>query len=231
MKTLICVSGILLAGLATACGARAATPTPAAPTDPQGQQAFALAEPILKTIADRPPDFADDFSSSTGGWGFAGGNRAARIKGGVAVVPASQGNVYVGNHALIKQDFVLQVDGRVASGSPDTNLIVNFHNRSGKNWYYLSMNVGAGKWAVLKLFDGRLTNLAAGSGHVSPLGQATTVMIVARGTQGAVYLNGAPAGYFEDADFKVGGYTLFLCESGGEAMCEFDNVKLWDLAK
>ncbi len=232
MKTLLPLFGILMAGLLAACGAN---PPPSSASDSQAEQARSFAEPILKTIADRTPDFADDFSEGPGvgaaSWGFAGNDRRARVTAGVAVVPASEGNVYFGHHALVKQDFILQVDSRVASGNPDTNLIVNFHNRSGKNWYYLSMNIGAGKWAVLKLFDGRLTNLAAGSGHLSPLGQATKVMIVARGTQGAVYLNGAPAGYFDDADFKVGGYTLFLCESGGEAMCEFDNVKLWDLAK
>ena len=146
-------------------------------------------------------------------------------------MPASKGNVYFGHHALIKQDFVLQVDARVATGTPDTNLIVNFHNRSGKNWFYVSMNVGAGTWEVNKRFNGETTRLAAGRGNVSPMGQATNVRIVTRGTEGAVYLNGTPAGYFTDADLKTGGYTLFLCESAGQAMCEFDNVKLWDLAK
>ncbi len=61
----------------------------------------------------------------------------------------------------------------------------------------------------------------------------TLLMIVARGTQGAVYLNGIPAAYFNDPDFDVKGYTFLFCEARDpdrRGVCEFDNVKLWDLA-
>jgi hypothetical protein len=44
--------------------ASAPTPTPDSPAD----QARAFAEPILAAIADRPPDYEDDFGDPTSGW-------------------------------------------------------------------------------------------------------------------------------------------------------------------
>ncbi|MEK7328935.1 MAG: hypothetical protein AAB217_27130 [Chloroflexota bacterium] len=46
----------------------------------------------------------------------------------------------------------------------------------------------------------------------------------------AVYLNGTPVAYFEDADFDTSGNTMLGCQSLGQAVCEFDNVKFWNLA-
>jgi len=55
-------------------------------------------------------------------------------------------------------------------------------------------------------------------------------MIVARGPQAAVYLNGTPIAYLKDADFdRRSDQTVLHCESILQAVCEFDNVQFWNL--
>lgn len=198
----------------------------------QTEQARAFAGPILNAIAGRQPDIAEDFSSAAPGWSFGNKKDEAVFRDGVAVLAVTDGDVSLGHEGLTRRDFVLQADGRVVAGDPYTNLIVNFHNRSSANWYYLSMNIGSLSWTVDKRLNDQSSNLASGQGIISPLGEWTHIAIVARGTEGAVYLNGIPSAYFNDPDFDVKGYTLLFCEARGggrRGVCEWDNVKLWDL--
>ena len=198
---------------------------------PQAAQARAFAEPILKAIANRKPDFADDFSTAGKGWGIEGEPKeGSAIQGGVARLRVSDGSASLGNEALNRKDFVLQVDARVAEGDKATQLIVNFHNLSSEYWFYLTFNSTSGAWNVNKRLAGQQPTLASGQGNVSSFGESTRVMIVARGPQAAIYLNGIPAAYFEDAGFDTSGGTGLFCQSPGQAVCEFDNVKFWNLA-
>jgi len=64
---------------------------------------------------------------------------------------------------------------------------------------------------------------------VSPFGITTNIMIVARGPRAAIYLNDMPVAYLEDADFDTSGGTGLFCQSLGQGVCEFDNVKFWNL--
>ncbi len=251
LTSLAAMAGAPTSPSLSAAGTTAPTRTAMAPTAPftataygtppatlpaaagwQTEQAHAFAEPILNAIAGRQPDIAEDFSTGAPGWEFGNKKDEAVFQDGVAVLAVTDGDVSLSRESMTRKDFVLQVDGRVVSGDPDTNLIVHFHNRSSANWYYLSINIGSVNWTVDKRLNDRSSNLASGQGIISPLGEWTHIAIVARGTEGAVYLNGLPAAYFNDPDFDVKGYTFLFCEARGpgrRGVCEFDNVKLWDL--
>lgn len=198
----------------------------------QVEQALAFAEPILQSIANRKPDFADDYSIDNKGW--SGGNlqpdESAVIKNGAARLTVKDKDVSFGNEALNRKDFILKLDARVAEGDKATQLIVNFHTLSSEYWFYVVVNSAGNTWLVDKNVPGDQRNLANGIGNVSPFGETTQIMIVARGSRAAIYLNDTPVAYFEDTDFDTSGGTGLFCQSLGQAVCEFDNVEFWDLA-
>jgi hypothetical protein len=200
-------------------------------TNIQVEQARAFAEPILQAIADRQPDFEDDFSTADKGW--EGGNlqpgESAVIQNGMARLTVTDKDVSFGNELLNRKDYVLQLDARVAEGDRATQLIVNFHNLSSEYWFYVVVNNAGNNWLVDKRLAGQQPNLANGNGIVSPFGETTRIMIVARGPYAAIYLNDTPVAYFEDTDFDTSGGTGLFCQSLGQAVCEFDNVKFWNL--
>jgi hypothetical protein len=208
-------------------GAQVATATPGS----MAEQARAFAEPILQAIADRKPNFEDDFSTAGKGWvgGNLEQNELAVVQNGVARLEVKEKDVSFGNEALNRKDFVLQLDARVAEGDKATQLIVNFHGLSSEYWFYVVVHSAGNTWLVDKHVPGDQRNLANGSGDVSPFGETTRIIIVARGPRAAIYLNGTPAAYFEDADFDTSGGTGLFCQSLGQAVCEFDNVKFWNL--
>jgi dipeptidyl aminopeptidase/acylaminoacyl peptidase len=207
--------------------AQTTLPAPAS----QAEQARAFAEPILQAVADHKPDFEDDFSTADKGWGIGGETQeGSGIRDGVVRLKVKEGSATTGNTALGRKDFVLQLDARVAEGDKATQLIVNFHNLSSEYWFYVVVNSAGNTWLVDKHMPGDQRNLANGVGTVSPFGEATRIVIVAHGPRAAIYLNNAPVAYFEDADFDTSGGTGLFCQSLGQALCEFDNVRFWNLA-
>lgn len=208
---------------------------PASPTtiNNQVEQARIFADPILQAIANHQPDFVDDFSTADKGWN--GGNlqpgESAVIQNGVARLTVNDKDVSFGNEALNRKDFVLKLEARVAEGDKATQLIVNFHSLSSEYWFYVVVNSAGNTWLVDKNVPANQRNLANGIGNVSPFSETTQIMIVARGSRAAIYLNKTPVAYFEDTDFDTSGGTGLFCQSLRQAVCEFDNVEFWDLAK
>ena len=64
----------------------------------------------------------------------------------------------------------------------------------------------------------------------SPVGETTHYMAVVRGDEAVIYLNNEAILYLNDPDLDSSGRITFGCESVIEAVCEFDNVKFWDLS-
>jgi Tol biopolymer transport system component/predicted Ser/Thr protein kinase len=197
-------------------------------------QARAFAEPILQAIADRKPDFEDDFSTADKGWSIGTeslGHEGSAIQDGVARLRINDGNASYNNAALDRSyDFALQMDARVAEGDSSTYLTVFFRVVAAEYWFSLDLHSANGSWGVSKSWgDDQQTDLSTGQDNVRPLGEWMRITIVARGPRAAVYLNDAPVAYFEDADFDRSGRTVLKCTSIHQAVCEFDNVKFWNL--
>ncbi len=55
-------------------------------------------------------------------------------------------------------------------------------------------------------------------------------MAVVRGVEAVIYLNNEAILYLNDPDLDRSGMTTFGCQSIIETVCEFDNVKYWNLA-
>jgi hypothetical protein len=208
-------------------------PTPT--TLSQADQARDFAGPILQAIADRNPDFEDDFSAANKSWQlmFAshGQDGTFAIEDGVARFRLRKAQAYMTNRALDQKDYVLQYDARLAAGDEGSLLQVNFHLLSQDKWHLLYLLSEPGTWQIVKMWNDPGRTLIEGSGNVSPVGEATRVMIVTRGAKSAIYLNDIPIAYIEDPDFDAPGKIMFFCSSTTATVCEFDNVKFWNLVK
>jgi hypothetical protein len=208
-------------------------PTPT--TNPLIEQSSAFTKPILQAIANRKPDFEDDFSTANKGWnwmfGMGGNDGTFVIEQGVARFRIGQADAFMTNKALNKKDFVLQLDARLAAGNKASQMTVNFHLLNSNNWFNITLYSGLREWSVTKTWAGQGISLATGSDNISPISETTQVMIVARGAKYAIYLNNVPIAYFEDADFDTSGNTMLFCTAPSQTVCEFDNVKFWDLSK
>jgi hypothetical protein len=150
----------------------------------------------------------------------------------VARLVVNDGGASFNNAELNRQDFVLQANARVVEGDSSTYLIGIFHIVASDYHFDIELNSVTDNWVVRKIWGGhqQTDTHIVGQDNVSPLGKWTLITIVARGPRAAVYLNGMPVAYFEDADFDKLGGTSLQCISIRQAVCEFDNIKFWNLA-
>ena len=229
---------------------KTATPTPnAAPTpttrptsDPYlhlgsvGEEAKAFATPILSAIADVPPDFEDDFSAADDDWQWRRYPDSAlgtmRIQDGVMRISGLEGRIIISADKLkVSKDFVLQVDARIVKGDLSSQQKVFFHSYGREYYFDFEMISGNKSWLVRKKARGQSSKIAQGIGEVSAIGQTTRLMAVVRGDHGVIYINGKPIAYLTDPDLGISpGAITFHCLSISEAVCEFDNVRFWNLA-
>ena len=97
----------------------------------------------------------------------------------------------------------------------------------------LTVESGTGTWSLRKT-QGAQTLYWYDKPHdvrdvVSPIGEMTHVVIVARGPQLALYLESVPVAYVRDQVLDVPHDTWFNGEGQPDQVCEFDNVKAWNL--
>ncbi|MCI0779678.1 MAG: hypothetical protein J4N93_00160 [Chloroflexi bacterium] len=200
----------------------------------EGAQAFAT--PILYAIADVPPDFEDDFSAADDDWQWRRYPDSAlgtmSIHDGVMRISGLEGRIIAGSSRLYtaSKDFVLQIDARMVQGDSSSQQIKLFFHSDGSNYFAFTMTGRTQSWELWSRASEQTRMFGKGVGEVSPLGQITRFLAVVRGDQGAIYLNGRPVVYVKDADLDGRGWIEFHCLSDSEAVCEFDNVKFWDLA-
>ncbi len=216
-----------------------ATATPLAEGTPgpsRVDQVRAFAEPILAAIADRPPDFEDDFTTPDKGWNLRFFREPAKgdleIIDGVVRMAVFEGSEGILEHErLMFKDFVLMVDSRQVSGSYPSVQVLDW----GLDYLHCSFFIGSGEahWHLEKHVGDQWYPGPEGSGDVvSPMGETNHILIVVRGPKVAVYLNDAPLAYVEDQDFDVPyeKWLSFACGGQPDMVCEFDNVKLWDIS-
>jgi hypothetical protein len=212
-----------------------AVPTSISTLNPQAEQARAFVDPILNVVTNYPPQFYEDFSTDDRGWEpfVASGEQCPfSIEDGVLRVRLDVAACQFSNQALTQKDFVMQLDSRLVTGDVRSLIKVHFRDIPGFGGLIVHTYGIAQTWNVgmFKPLTGGVV-VAEGVGIVGSIGETTQVLIVARGPRTAVYLNGTPVAYFEDADFDTVGTASFWCESTSQTVCEFDNIKLWELAK
>jgi len=223
-------------------------PTIVATTPSSPGEAFAA--PILVAIADRPPDFEDDFSFAGKGWQSYESPYSSILDGVLKIsVPVGEtsnpGNTsWVGenNSHLSGLDFVFQMDVRAKSLPPDsgTGIIFRFLDdykttSSPQGYFTFDLFPSLGEWRIVDHHtEVENPSIAQGKSNAVTLEQWMKIRIIARGSTFAVYLNDQPLSYFVN-DLHPMGTTSFFAGNGtgisaGDIQVEFDNVKFWNLA-
>src|SRR6266498_1706218 len=179
-------------------GAATQAPSSSAATTGGNEQARAFAEPILKAIADHPPDFTDDFSTNKGWREITGPQlQAGKMEMHNGVLRFS--NV-VGQDAAelssspiwSSKDFVVQFETRLVGGDRSSQQKFSFHNVSiGDQGYGYDVSIfSRDQLWVFNEFQTQkgLVAIAHGAEDVRPMGETTRVMVIVRGDQAALYL-------------------------------------------
>jgi len=217
----------------------ASTPTPPAtatarPTrtaSPQPEWVTSFAQPILDAIASRPPDFQDDFDDESGLWQVPHGH-------GCGALQISQdGELVLQNCSVYREkidypDMVAELDARFL---PDTTADV-------ADWGVHIRKVDFGHGYRLRIwYDGQvdLEGFERGDGQFPGAAnsglQSNHLLLIAKGTRFAFYVNGQPFAYVED-DTNRWGTIMFVLPAGIEytfgnpVVVALDNFKLWDIS-
>ncbi len=212
---------------------------------PLAEQARAFAEPILAAIANRAPDYDDDFSDPGSGWpsgltpsGDAWGyeDNAYFISATCLPQTGRAGECHAGSapdRALRFSDFVLEVDAQFISGEWGSWYIL-FRDSPGTIERPTSIHYGVqfdpgGAGRIYKNVGGTDISLNALTFEQSGTNR---LMIIARGPQIAVYVNGEPLGLFYDESSSKGTIHLGIGNQveNTTLRVHFDNLKIWDIS-
>jgi tRNA A-37 threonylcarbamoyl transferase component Bud32 len=238
--------------------ASAPTPMPTPTEAGMAAQARAFADPILAAIADREPDFEDDFEDESG-WPVGPmsdpehttGGHAAYVDGEYATVAdapdpeaplnrnwcCSPG----GKHEAmpLPVNFVLFVDVRIEAiqvGEWNVSFRGRWEEGGGEDNYFYDLSFDqSGVLALDRQLGDQRTELAEHQGSpLAGISETNHIVIVARGPQIAVYANGAPVLYVEDKEYveqSSGVITILACNRRGDEPLEvrWDNLRVWNI--
>jgi len=97
-------------------------------------------------------------------------------------------------------------------------------------WNNLHLNPCMNEASMHVGFEGQPhPELEGSGGSVRPIGEANHIRIIARGPRFAFYLNDVLLAYFEESHLDAVHQIGFRCNALPEMVCEFDNVKFWNL--
>jgi len=216
------------------------TSIPTNTPDPLVEQARAFAEPILEAIANRPPDYQDDFSDPTSGWdimSYANGERSGKVgyeDGEYFFIADAASAQYRNVHSWLQipglsvSDFVMEFDARFVSAHQGT---IYMHFRVQKKDVYAA-DVSLDGWVRLgtATINGPREGSAETSTDLVKPRQTNRIRIIALGPQIALYLNDQPVLMFHE-EFVDHGRVILGIWNGSSAPMQvnFDNVKFWSL--
>ena len=224
------------------------TPIPTATSTPQPEWVADFAQPILDAIADRAPDFQDDFHDQSGGWHFENYCADWRMKYVdselVVTVGAAIGTT-VGNsectfhrNDINYTNFVVEVDGRFLPGTATASgWRITFRLTQGEKD---GIDYAAGDWifigyghdspdAHIYVLNGPHQDFLLGG----PATQSIHLLVIARGQKFAFYADGKPLYYTESSYCPYGDISLGVSNYGNlqtDTVVAFDNFKIWDLS-
>ncbi len=223
-----------------------ATPEQRTNYQPNSYDLSSISELPLATARatlDLQPDLQNGYTLLNTGWFYLVSSNFnkpffAQIDNGALVLSLPNGNekkdFWVYSQNFLQKNFVIQFDLQFDETQP--NDMFRFQFEQGKDE---SFALDLTKNKTWTFHWGSPDNLQSRSGDYEyyPNGPSR-VLILARGTQCAVYLNNVPLDYFEncrtDANIKPSMYSTtfhILAEPGHSARLTIDNVKMWDLDK
>jgi hypothetical protein len=213
------------------------SPTPIFPETVIQAQKFGGS--ILNAIANRPPDFQDDFSANTG-WAWQMAGQVSIVNGVMQVNGVGGSGIWHDNLQSRSGDYVLQFEVRLNTpGQMGT-----FFRLRGSDYFdAVEIDSAKGSWRIdLACCSDQENDGHYGNTGVLPIGEINQITLILKGQDGALYLNGEPTAYFVDTtntgNYEYGSIQLsFWGENEGAfdpqkatpVSGEFDNVKFWDI--
>jgi hypothetical protein len=197
------------------------------------RQARAFAEPILQAIADRPPDALNDFSRATSGWGAGSDQDSARdyVNGEyVVIVKPNHGTGAGPGKGFVFSDFVAEVDARIVSATGPGGWGFIFREQSAPSPFRYHINVDS-VGLVIFADTGAYTDLFNLQGApVRPAPETNHLLVIAKGPNIALYVNGEPVTVVHDTTLSSGIVSLGIHAGDQETEVHFDNFKIWDIS-
>lgn len=203
-------------------------------TDPIPAWVTEFADPILNLVADRTPNFQDDFSHYRGWFHVLSGidgHLYAELQDGTLYLelPERTKDSYAYNPKINRGNFVLTLELRFYHSQPNDTVRLQFDRSANESIAFdLSNNRN---WELHWASSNGGQSITGTYPHFPP--EHIPVTIIVQGTQCAVYLNHEPLAYADDCattQSKPWAVTFrLLRDSARDVIVNFDNLKLWDL--
>ncbi len=208
-----------------------ATPIPLWVTD--------FADPIIAAVANRRPDFQDDFSLNRRWFNVMSGvvrPLYGEIHDGMLFLKLPKGtrDSILYNPQINHRNFVLTLDLRFNHDQPDDTVRFQFDQSPDQS---IALDLSNNRnWKFQWGFQDNRQSMTGIYEHFPP--EQIPVTIIMQGTQCAVYFNNDPLTYLSNCkagpSFQshvwVASFRL-LGNTGRAVTVNFDNLKLWDLDK
>jgi hypothetical protein len=203
------------------------SPRPTKTATPQPEWITRFSQPILTAIASRQPDFQDDFDDKSGGWQREDWCGAARLKyqdGELVLTSCGARRAHIDY-----SDFVLKLDGRFLQGTNDDAWWGIFFRDSDGQRYSFSVYIDGSVWLGGLGGDPSFSPAALAGFETNHL------MLIAKGSEFAFYVNDKPLYYIKDNKYRWGD-IWFRAWGGGSpnitdkpSIVAFDNFMIWDI--
>jgi hypothetical protein len=204
-------------------------PSPTSTMTPPPAWVTEFAEPILSAIANLPPTVQDDFHNNSGGWhsGLFRENLFAPLKFIDGELVLNNCAAYRSN--MMFKDLVLEVDGRFMEGI-----------KGNPNWRLVFRAQGPAdpQYAISIKYDGSLSiSMHDESFHHEDLQvnrrfQNNHILLIARGSTFAVFVNGQPLYRWQYTKINQGGNTYVDAHTDNRwsSIIAIDNLMIWDIS-
>lgn len=231
------------------------TPQPTFTQTPPPTWIAEFAEPILKSISVRPPDYEDDFSDSGSGWPVGpiplqdrnddkfGLGESGYLDGEyyIETLP-SHSNLVECAAVPVMNNLVMEIDVRFLSVDSGGFQIHFRHWNSNwaeldtDEWHGYMVNLMSFREIVVSHYNQDLVTDLGVEPTYQSCREFCRLLIIAEGPEIAVYLNGNPVFYAFDEEFeqyKGPGYLNLISANFTDKMTQvihIDNFRLWDIS-
>jgi hypothetical protein len=197
---------------------------------PTADEARAFADPILAAIANREPDYADDFDDPESGWPVQSDARQeTKYENGVYSVLIKTADT--SPELFVEQlqrfdDFVAQVDIRLINAADGGAGLIWRFERDGP-CYGAWTSPPQGRWGMWN--ETRTMETGGRSGHIRRGETWNRITLIVRGESIALYANDEPIAFASDDLCVTGGLQLHAVAWESDVRIQFDNLEVWDI--
>ncbi len=199
----------------------------------QAEQARAFAEPILQAIASRPPNYEFDFNEPENGWisGVEESNTRGYVDGEYFVTVKPSGGTGAGpGKDFVFSDFVAELDARILKATDPGGWGFIFREQPFPQSFRYHINFNSNGLSLFLSKDSYTDLFYLQGAPVKPAPETNHLLVIAKGPNIAIYVNGEPVTVVSDATLSSGIVSLGIHAGEQETEVRFDNFKIWDIS-